>query len=117
MESFTPKELATICGAMFGDFWQAELARWLPCDPRTARRWAAGERGIPLDITKRLRDEFGRRRWDKLLAQVDQIVKDAGGTPAELTIVDGDSKTAREIVRLVSQALKARGFKVTVRPR
>ena len=31
------------------------FARWLPCEPKSVRRWASGETGVPPAIAKLLR--------------------------------------------------------------
>lgn len=48
----TPAELERRAVALFGSDWQSALARRIRVDPRTVRRWKAGDREIPewLDV-------------------------------------------------------------------
>lgn len=42
--------LARVGTALYGPFWQSELARAIDVAPRTVRRWAAGENRVPPGI-------------------------------------------------------------------
>ena len=41
--------------ALYGPRWQTKLARAVPVNPRTVRRWLAGERKIHPAIAERIR--------------------------------------------------------------
>jgi len=43
----TPAELHKLGKKLYGDNWQTALARALQVNPRTVRRWAAGDTEIP----------------------------------------------------------------------
>ena len=43
----TPTELRRLGERLYGDNWQTALARTLQVNPRTVRRWAAGDTEIP----------------------------------------------------------------------
>lgn len=43
----TPTELARLGKKLYGVRWQTALARTLQVNPRTVRRWAAGEWPVP----------------------------------------------------------------------
>lgn len=43
----TPADLETRATALYGPDWQSPLARRIRVDPRTVRRWKAGDREIP----------------------------------------------------------------------
>lgn len=46
----TPQTLRTIGEALYGSYWQTELARALNIDPRRVRQWLASERSIPAGV-------------------------------------------------------------------
>jgi len=48
-------ELRSIGEAAFGPRWQSKLARFLPANPRTVRRWLSGERNISRMAAARIR--------------------------------------------------------------
>jgi DNA-binding transcriptional regulator YiaG len=60
----TPTELEWRASAMYGQDWQSPLARRIRVDPRTVRRWKAGEREIPewLDVLLSLLEKHPRDR-------------------------------------------------------
>lgn len=60
----TPTELERRASAMYGADWQSPLARRIRVDPRTVRRWKAGEREIPewLDVLLSLLEKHPRDR-------------------------------------------------------
>lgn len=43
----TPSQLETRAFALFGANWQTDMAKKAGVDPRTVRRWKAGDRAIP----------------------------------------------------------------------
>lgn len=43
----TPADLEARAAAIYGTDWQSPLARRIRVDPRTVRRWKAGDRDIP----------------------------------------------------------------------
>jgi hypothetical protein len=43
----TATELEQRATALFGEQWQTALARRIRVEPRTVRRWKAGDRDIP----------------------------------------------------------------------
>ncbi len=45
-----PEELKETCLEQFGAGWQSKLARFLEVNPRTVRRWAAGEWPVPTKV-------------------------------------------------------------------
>ena len=47
--------------ALYGDQWQAALARDLEVSDRTMRRWAAGDFSIPPTLAAELRDILRER--------------------------------------------------------
>jgi hypothetical protein len=51
----TPAELREIGEKLFGSMWQTKLARAMPVNPRTVRRWLAGERKIHPAMAERVR--------------------------------------------------------------
>ena len=51
----TPSELRAIGEALFGPHWQSKLARELPANPRTVRRWLSGDRKIRPMVAERIR--------------------------------------------------------------
>jgi hypothetical protein len=50
-----PAELRKLGTKAFGPHWQTELARQMPCNPRTVRRWLANERSIGPMIAERIK--------------------------------------------------------------
>ena len=50
----TPSELCEIGEKLFGPKWQSKLARAMPVNPRTVRRWLSGERGIHPAMAERV---------------------------------------------------------------
>ena len=50
----TPEELKEIGIKIHGAGWQSRLARSLSINPRTVRRWAAGDSTIPTAVEKLL---------------------------------------------------------------
>jgi hypothetical protein len=57
----TPTELRTIGEHLYGPRWQTKLARALPVNPRTVRRWLAGERRIHPAIAERITNLEAKR--------------------------------------------------------
>jgi hypothetical protein len=55
MKKMTSTELADVAGSIFGSHWQTALAKHLKINPRTVRRWAAGDFPIPDQIAAELR--------------------------------------------------------------
>ncbi len=51
----TPAELREIGEALYGPCWQTNLARALPVNVRSVRRWLTGERNIRPVIAERIR--------------------------------------------------------------
>jgi hypothetical protein len=51
----TPTDLRTIGERLYGPRWQTKLARALPVNPRTVRRWLSGERQIRPLVAERIR--------------------------------------------------------------
>lgn len=43
----TPADIEARASAIYGPDWQSPLARRIRVDPRTVRRWKAGDRNIP----------------------------------------------------------------------
>nr|WP_088256986.1 adhesin [Fimbriiglobus ruber] len=56
----TPEELRTAGETLFGQKWQTALARVLPVNPRTVRRWLSGDRKIHPAIAERIKS-LGRK--------------------------------------------------------
>lgn len=56
----TPAELREIGERLFGPSWQSSLARALPVNPRTVRRWLNGNRSIRPVLANRIR-QLGER--------------------------------------------------------
>lgn len=52
----TPTLLREAGEALYGPLWQSELARSIGVADRTVRRWISGNRSIPPEIGKMLRD-------------------------------------------------------------
>jgi hypothetical protein len=61
----TPDELAAAGWALFGDRWQASLARGLHISDRTVRRWVAGDSPIP--------EQTRRKLWSVLMERFDRM--------------------------------------------
>lgn len=57
----TPADLARLASAVYGPDWQTRLAEDAGVNPRTVRRWAAGDSRIPDDIEPLLRQIAQRR--------------------------------------------------------
>lgn len=57
----TPAELRAF-GNRHGRGWQARLARELPVDPRTVRRWKTGETTMHPAVAKQVRHVFASWR-------------------------------------------------------
>jgi len=57
----TPTTLNRVGTALYGGFWQTQLADDLGVNPRTLRRWLAGEIPIP-DLRAELREIARKRR-------------------------------------------------------
>jgi len=51
----TADELRSIGEAQYGKFWQSKMAKDLPCDTRTIRRWLSGKRPIRPFVAARIR--------------------------------------------------------------
>jgi hypothetical protein len=51
----TPAELRTIGESLYGPRWQTKLARALPVNPRTVRRWLAGKTKIRQLVAERIK--------------------------------------------------------------
>ncbi len=51
----TPAELRTIGEQLYGPRWQTKLARALPVNDRTVRRWLSGERKIRPLVAERIK--------------------------------------------------------------
>lgn len=51
----TPEELRSIGESLYGPRWQSELARTLPVNSRTVRRWLAGKSRIHPALAERIR--------------------------------------------------------------
>ena len=60
----TPEDLDRRGRAVYGEDWQSALARRLRVDPRTVRRWKAGDRAIPdwLDWAVGILERYKRER-------------------------------------------------------
>ncbi len=56
----TPATLNRIGTALFGGYWQTQLADALGVNPRTVRRWVSGELPIP-DLREELLDIISKR--------------------------------------------------------
>jgi hypothetical protein len=54
MENFTL--FGQIGRALFGSHWQSDLARTLDVNPRTVRRWGAGQEEPPSGVWRELED-------------------------------------------------------------
>lgn len=52
----TPSELRIIGEKLYGPRWQTQLAKVLPVEARTVRRWLAGKRSIHPAFAARIRD-------------------------------------------------------------
>ncbi len=63
----TPATINRIGTALFGGYWQTQLADALGVNPRTVRRWVSGELPIP-DIRAELRVIIHQRRQTLLEA-------------------------------------------------
>ena len=50
----TSSELSAICLSLWGERWQADLARFLDVNPRSVRRWASGDVPVPDRIGEQL---------------------------------------------------------------
>jgi hypothetical protein len=48
------KKIIIVGHALYGERWQSELARDLDVDPRTVRRWVAGDTTPGFDVTPHL---------------------------------------------------------------
>jgi hypothetical protein len=57
----TPTTLNRVGTACFGNFWQTQMAEALGVNPRTLRRWLAGELPIP-DLRGELLELIRKRR-------------------------------------------------------
>lgn len=51
----TPGELRKNGLRLYGKVWQTKLARALPVNPRTVRRWLSGDRKIHPAMAERIR--------------------------------------------------------------
>lgn len=60
----TPRDLETRASALYGDQWQTPLARRIRVEPRTVRKWKAGDRSIPdwLDAFLELLERYPESR-------------------------------------------------------
>ncbi|MDE0174217.1 MAG: hypothetical protein OYH76_01670 [Defluviicoccus sp.] len=54
----TSSELSAICLSLWGEHWQAELARFLDVNPRSVRRWASGDVTVPDSIAEELKQQL-----------------------------------------------------------
>ena len=54
-EAMTRDELREIGRQLYGELWQSPLARNAGVDPRTMRRWVAGDRAIPEPAARLIR--------------------------------------------------------------
>jgi hypothetical protein len=61
----TPADFAAACEAIYGAGWQSKLARDLVRDPRTIRRWKAGDSPVPKVVAEWLKEK-------QQLAQVEE---------------------------------------------
>jgi len=52
----TPEELKQVGESLYGTRWQTKLARELPINVRTLRRWLSGEVAIRPIVANRIRD-------------------------------------------------------------
>ncbi len=50
-----PDELRAIGESLYGPIWQTKLARAVPANPRTIRRWLSGDRKIRPLVAERIR--------------------------------------------------------------
>lgn len=57
----TPATLNRIGTALYGGYWQTQLADALGVNPRTVRRWVAGDLAIP-DLRAELREVIDKRQ-------------------------------------------------------
>lgn len=51
----TPTELRTLAESLYGPRWQTKLARALPVNDRTVRRWLSGDRKIRPLVAERIK--------------------------------------------------------------
>lgn len=58
----TVAEFRALGALLWGSQWQSAMARALGVDPRTVRRWAAGDRAIPGPAIAALRALEAARR-------------------------------------------------------
>ena len=54
MATMISDDLRSVGEAAFGPRWQRDLARALDTDERLVRRWVAGDRPLPANLTERL---------------------------------------------------------------
>lgn len=60
----TPPDLEQRASALYGERWQTALARRVRVEPRSVRKWKAGERSIPdwLDAFLDLLERYPKER-------------------------------------------------------
>lgn len=69
----TPATLNRVGTALYGPFWQSQLARDLGVNDRTLRRWVAGDMQIPERVREELSDIINNRR--QLLSETLQYLE------------------------------------------
>lgn len=71
----TPKQLATVGKALYGERWQTELAIALGITDRNMRRWAKGTHAIPDNVRADLAIIVERhgRKLEKILAGLQNV--------------------------------------------
>lgn len=65
----TPSSFIQIGMKLFGRGWQTDIAEQLGVAPRTVRRWIAGERSMPEDISLRVHRVIDKRALDLQAAE------------------------------------------------
>jgi hypothetical protein len=71
--ALTPDQLAGIGRALYGELWQAEMARALGVADRSIRRWLAGDRAVGAGVAEDLATICATR--GQALAQWAQIIR------------------------------------------
>jgi hypothetical protein len=69
----TPKQLAEVGEALYGPHWQSFLARDLGIDPRSMRRYVAGDRQVPPEMPAQLRELLAGKR--KALDRAERLLQ------------------------------------------
>lgn len=111
----TRDELVQAGRALFGERWQAPLARALGIDLRRMQRYAAGKFSINPGVAADIERLLARHRSNEAMAEIDRLLAEHGA-PVEIALTAGRDAVGRQATKLLARALKARGIKVTINP-